>query len=132
MIKSALPIAFLAACIVPYKPVMAAQEKPSLDNIVVCASLHGWLSEDLGIPSGDRAIAKDEAAWYLDRALNASDGAHDATVTKYKQLVSARKLKASEAALSGDPEEEAILYQDVRAEIARCSEVGGAIVKNGG
>ena len=52
-------------------------------------------------------------------------------MSRYKQLVSARKLKAAEAALSGDPEEEAILYQDVRAEITRCGEVGGAIVKTG-
>lgn len=123
MQKAILGVVAAWACI----PVATAQEKPTTEQIVRCASLHGWLFENSDVSPADRELARNEALWFAERAVAMSPGDREAIFARYKEHVASRKMKAAEAAFDPDPDAEAVMMQNARAEIGSCSQIGAAI-----
>lgn len=105
----------------------AADTAPSLDQVVTCASLHGWLNAHSDLSPADRETAGKEALWFMTRAMAIWPQSEQAAVDAYKSRVADRKQRAAMAFFDGDPAAEAELMQDTRAEIEACSGVGAAI-----
>ncbi|WP_260582362.1 hypothetical protein [Sphingopyxis sp. PET50] len=109
-------------------PIATASEAPSIDSLVVCASLHGWLAQHPDVSESDRVLANREAFWFLSRAWEAAPSEQEVTAENYKRRVSERKQRAAMAAFHPDPGAEADMMQDAQKEIGSCSAVGAALV----
>ena len=119
---SIIALASLAA------PSATATETPSIDDLVICASLHGWLAEHPDVSESDRVLAKQEAFWFLNRAWEASPSEQQLTAEHYKRRVGERKRQAAMAAFDPDPDVETDMMLDAQKEIRTCHAAGATLI----